>query len=111
MKDSRTNDQKITDLNNEIEKSLAHWNDMNKHGCSDPFWPDGTNMNLVRNHVIWYLTQIKELSAQPTQMSLFGIGTDKMIFGDIMDDPRIPPEVDNDYMAVDRQCFYFDTVS
>ena len=110
MRDNRTNDQKITDLNNEIEKSLAHWHDMEKNGCSDPFWPDGVNMNLVRNHVIYYLTQIKELSVQPTQMSMFGEAICVSVTANVIDDPRIPPEVDSDYMARDRKCFYFDTV-
>lgn len=32
--------------------SFSEWEHMRTKGCSDPFWPDGTNMNLVRNHII-----------------------------------------------------------
>ncbi|MBR6982104.1 MAG: hypothetical protein IKH75_01000 [Ruminococcus sp.] len=110
MRDTRTNDQKLIDLNDQIDKAVAHWHDIEKNGCSDPFWPDGLNMNLVRNHVIWYLTQIKELSVQPVQISLFGEPVGIVVTGDVLDDPRIPPEVDNDFMATDRKCFYFDKV-
>lgn len=27
------------------------------NGCADPFWPDGCNLNLMRNHMIYYIDQ------------------------------------------------------
>ena len=45
----------------EIKKAVKHWCDIREHGCSDPFWPDGTNLNLVRNHIIYYKKQISEI--------------------------------------------------
>lgn len=32
-------------------------------GC-DPFWPDGTNMMLKRNHIIYHKSKLKELNTQ-----------------------------------------------
>ena len=36
----------------EIVKDIELWLHINEHGCNDPFWTDGDNMNLVRNHII-----------------------------------------------------------
>lgn len=44
----------------ELEKAYAHWQDLYEHGGSDPTWPDGVNLNLVRNHIINYKRQIEE---------------------------------------------------
>lgn len=41
-----------------IEQEAMRWQDIQENGCSDPFWPDGTNMNLVRNHILYYKEQI-----------------------------------------------------
>lgn len=30
-------------------------------GCNDPAYPDGTNMNLVRNHMIYYKGKIFDI--------------------------------------------------
>ena len=45
----------------QIMVEIAHWLNLRDYGCSDPFWPDGTNMNLTRNHVIYEKRQIDEL--------------------------------------------------
>ena len=37
-----------------IDERFRAWNQIAQHGCSDPGWPDGVNMNLVRNHIIYY---------------------------------------------------------
>ena len=31
-----------------IDERFRAWNQIAQNGCSDPFWPDGVNMNLVR---------------------------------------------------------------
>ena len=39
----------------ELDREFQRWNDIACSGCQDPTWPDGVNMNLVRNHIIyWY---------------------------------------------------------
>lgn len=35
-----------------IREEIAQWKDINQNGCNDPFWSDGCNMNLTRNHII-----------------------------------------------------------
>ena len=69
----------------ELEKAYAHWQDLYEHGGSDPTWPDGVNLNLVRNHIINYKRQIEETC--PLYMS-----------HELYQRP-LPPEVDNNYMA------------
>lgn len=43
------------DLMNEVER----WKYICENGCSDPFWPDGTNMNLTRNHIMYHKWKIE----------------------------------------------------
>ena len=80
-------EEKLNEIIMELQKSHDHWKDINENGCNDPAWPDGTNMNLVRNHIIYYRKQIEDLCAE--------IGT---AFPTEYYFP-IPPEVDSGYMA------------
>ena len=71
----------------QIMKEISHWKDINQNGCNDPFWSDGCNMNLIRNHIIYYQILIVKICAEnqlqlPAEYYL-----------------SIPPEVDNYYMA------------
>lgn len=68
-----------------LENSFARWDYIREHGCSDPFWADGVNMNLVRNHIIYYKQQLSE------EATLFLLP--KAYYREV------PPEVDNNYMA------------
>ena len=82
-------------LRKEAEKELQHWQALKKYGGNDPCWPDGTNMNLTRNHIIHENRQIAELDNAPKQLWMFGEGIP------LLDDLLIsvPPEVSSDYMA------------
>lgn len=42
-------------------RELEHWQDMFAHGCSDPAWTDGCNLNLTRNHIIAALHGLQDL--------------------------------------------------
>ena len=57
-------------------------------------------MNLVRNHIIYGLRRIAELRASDGQLSMFDTPAPEV--ADVMQDKRIPPRVDDDYMAKDR---------
>lgn len=77
----------IEEVCKEMRQSIQHWKDINQNGCNDPFWSDGTNMNLVRNHIIYYKRQLEDICQ-----------------GEGCDLPEeyylaMPPEVDNKYMA------------
>lgn len=92
----------IAEYEKEIVLAQKRWRYIKKYGCSDPFWPDGCNMNLVRNHIIYYLMKIQELSAQPVQLSLFDSHPCTPSAG-VLSDKRIPPKVDTNFMATKRK--------
>ena len=68
-----------------LEKSFARLDFIRENGCSDPFWADGVNMNLVRNHIIFYKQKLSEEATLFLLPEAFYRET--------------PPLVDNDYMA------------
>ena len=70
-----------------IREARKQWEWINEEGGNDPFWPDGCNMNLLRNHMISYKMEIAELCGKR------GIRLPEEYF------LRIPQEVDNNYMA------------
>lgn len=57
----KTPEQELKELCKEIRDEIDHWEDINRNGCNDPFWPDGCNMNLTRNHIIYAKRQIVEM--------------------------------------------------
>lgn len=44
-----------------IKLEINYWNQLYQFGGSDPFWPDGTGLNLTRNHIIAYKMDIQKL--------------------------------------------------
>lgn len=70
-----------------LEESFRRWEQIRTQGCSDPFWADGVNMNLVRNHIIYHKKELDRIC----QSSLFRLP-------DICH-RATPEEVDPDYMA------------
>lgn len=71
----------------EIPRELVHWGHLREHGGQDPFYPDGTNMNLTRNHVIHAKRRLRELAAE------HGWNLPEEYYF------QTPPEVDDNYMA------------
>ncbi len=69
----------------EIRRELERWKYLQEHGGSDPFWPDGCNMNLVRNHVIYAKRKCEDMLMPEQYPEEYYLAT--------------PPEVDNDFMA------------
>lgn len=90
--DQRSEDQ----IRTEIDREFDRWNHIAQNGCSDPFWPDGVNMNLIRNHIIYFYTLLQERRADQRQMSLFDC------IQPVPDRP-VPPEVPDNYMVADGQ--------
>lgn len=80
----------IDEYATQIVREINHWNYILEHGCNDPFWADGCNMNLIRNHIIYYKLEIAEYcEATGTELpSEYYLPT--------------PPEVDENYMAVKK---------
>lgn len=101
-KKQKTVEQQIAEYEKDIGRETARWNYIMAHGSGDPFWPDGTNLNLVRNHIIYDLRKIHELRQKPTQLSLFDSyqGSGSVA---IEKDKRVPPEVAQNFMATNRK--------
>ena len=50
----------LQDLETKLEQSFDRWETLYKSGGNDPFWSDGCNLNLVRNHICYYKEEIEQ---------------------------------------------------
>lgn len=87
----KTPEQLINDYVNYIFREVAIWKYIQDHGCNDPFWTDGCNMNLTRNHILSYKRQIREICEENNIPLPEGYYL------------PTPPEVDDNYMATLKQ--------
>lgn len=84
-------------IREEVNQEFHRWNVLADGGCHDPHWPDGMNMNLVRNHIIYWYGFLREKMSAPVQLSLFGAA-------EALEGERpIPPEVPDRYMVRDGE--------
>lgn len=81
----RKSEQEIKRIRKEIVRDLKHWQYLREYGCQDPFWADGVNMNLTRNHIIYYKMRLRELCPDGNLPEEYFLPT--------------PPEVDDNYLA------------
>lgn len=79
--------EKKEDLAEELAKAFARWEYLKEYGGSDPFYADGANMNLVRNHIMYYKGKMLE-----------EYGADHEKYPEIFY-RELPPEVNQNYMA------------
>lgn len=79
--------KELKKLNKELEDSFNRWKHLKEYGGQDPFWEDGGNMNLVRNHIFNEKRKIKEYCEEK------GLELPEIYY------KETPPEVDNKYMA------------
>lgn len=86
-KEERERRERLAGATNGITESIKRWNNLFERGGSDPGYPDGVNMNLVRNHVRYYKREIEAI-CEETGLS-------------IPDEYRLPtpPYIDNNYFA------------
>lgn len=85
MSKKKTHEEILKELADGLNDSYLRWEYLLKHGGSDPFYADGVNMNLVRNHIIWYKKQIEEQLEENEYPKWYY--------------RELPPEVDHNYMA------------
>lgn len=83
-----TPEQRLKKLCKEIIFEREVWKHINEEGCNDPFWPDGTNMNLTRNHILSYRNEIAEICGE------CGFNLPEEYF------LKVPPVVPDNYVAV-----------
>lgn len=69
----------------ELRSEYARWRELRDRGGTDPFWPDGVNMNLVRNHILYWKRMIEENLQEAEYPEEYFLD--------------IPPEMDNNFMA------------
>lgn len=81
---------KKEDYRVELRKEHEHWKELFCQGGQDPFWPDGVNLNLVRNHIIACRTALEQEGK--TMPEEYGW--------------PLPPEVSPDYMARGKEIWY-----
>lgn len=62
-KSKLTPDEQVQELREKARAALARWARLKEVGGSDPTYPDGLNMNLIRNHFRNYKTGIKDICA------------------------------------------------
>lgn len=77
----------------EIRNEYTMWDWIAEHGCSDPFWTDGANMNIIRNHIIYLKKQLisqAEKENVPIPQEVFW---------------ALPPEVPEEYMVKSGKSF------
>ncbi len=83
-----TTEQRLKKLCNGIIFEREVWKHINEEGCNDPFWPDGTNMNLTRKHILSYRNEIAEICGE------CGFNLPEEYF------LKVPPVVPDNYVAV-----------
>ena len=77
--------EKAVDYGAELENLYKRWEHLYKHGGSDPFWSDGTNLSLLRTQIINCKRKIEEENTMFLLPDAY--------YRDI------PPEVSRNYMA------------
>lgn len=78
--------EKIKEYETQIQADYARWQRYYNYGGDDPFWPDGVNLNLLRNHILYSKQKIMELCRENALPEIeFSVPT--------------PPEMEDSYMA------------
>lgn len=54
----------------ELMDDRDRWNEIYENGTSDPFYCDGANLNLVRNHIIYGKRQIKAFVTEHPELTI-----------------------------------------
>lgn len=72
-------------LEQDFTQEFARWKTLYTEGGQDPFWSDGVNLNLVRNHILYAQRRCEEELPESDYPELY--------YADV------PPEVDNNYMT------------
>ena len=73
------------DLETALKERFDRWDDIYKNGANDPFWPDGTNLGFVKNHIIYYKSQMEKQIKDGKFPEIYYRET--------------PPDIESSYMA------------
>ena len=86
-KKAPTPNEKLVQLRISYMEERNNWEFIYQYGCRDPFWPDGTNLNLIRNHCIADRNEMQDLCAE------YSLPMPEL--------PSLPEKVDEDFMAAE----------
>lgn len=87
MKKKLDPETRLKQIADDLEKTYRRWEHYRDDGGSDPSWPDGVNMNLLRNRAFYFKNEIQQFCEE-----------NGLSIPDICRRPA-PPETPNDYMA------------
>jgi hypothetical protein len=82
-------------IRDELDRDFSRWEHIFLHGCADPSWPDGVNINLKRNHIIYGYRRLAE-EMDGVQLDLISPAGFKPERYGLR---PIPPEMPNDWMC------------
>lgn len=57
----KTPEQALKEVIEYMQSEFQRWEHIVEYGSSDPAWPDGVNLNLVKNHILHYKARIEHL--------------------------------------------------
>lgn len=78
-------EKNLKDLERELQQAFDRWDELYEFGGHDPFWSDGCNLNLVRNHITYYKKELEKADEPQNYPAIYYRET--------------PREVPQDYMA------------
>ena len=87
-KKKKTAAEELKELVADCEERYARWRNLRTNGGSDPYWSDGVNLNLVRNHIKYAKHRIKEYCDKN------GVIIPAIYYR------ALPPEMPNDFYVV-----------
>lgn len=67
-----------------LKEDFLRWENLSQYGGSNPFWSDGANMNLVRNHIIHDKRELEKITSSKEELP-------EVYYRET------PPEVDENY--------------
>jgi hypothetical protein len=76
----------LQDLIDDIRREFKQWHSIYNNGCNDPFYSDGTNLNLVHNHIYYDKNEMLAICSE------YKINLPEEYY-------QPTPEVSNDYFA------------
>jgi len=88
MPKKKSPEEQVQDLVRSIRREFEDWKRIKKFGAKDPGYPDGVNLNLVRNHILYDQEKLRELCRRecPKEAKL-----------------KAPRQVSSEYMAKKRK--------
>lgn len=83
----KTHEEVLQTLCDSLEEAHMRWQELYTKGGSDPFYTDGANLSIIRNHILYDQERAERICLEN------GLERPSML------NKPIPPKVDVDYMA------------